>query len=101
MSKPGLFLHKYFLNKEIEIWTSNEDEVVKYESTDNYTWCVIKGIVVGYDDETGILILSNPKGDLFYLNDFKIESFWAPGTDIRDFTRSTGHGRRPNKKDFM
>jgi len=101
MSKPGLFIIKKFRGKEIEIWTSHEGEVIKYNDTDTYSWCVITGIVIEYDKETDILTLATKNGDLLYLNSDNIESFWQPGINIRDFTKNTMNLPGPKKRNSI
>lgn len=101
MSKPGKFLIKYFKDREIEIWTSNEAELIKYNDSDLYTWTIFTGTLVGYDEDSGILVLETPDKYKFFLNEWQVHCFWQPGADVRTFTKSTINGSKPKKRDIV
>lgn len=97
MSKPGKFLAKHFMNKDVEIWTTTESEYLHYSDSDMFTWTIFCGTLVGYDTESGILTLQTPSKKRFYLNEFQVHLFFEPGTDIKEFSNSTLNGPKKIK----
>ena len=103
MSAPGQFIINHFKNKEIEMWTSNENENIHYADSDSFSWCIIVGKVIDYDVVTGILVLESlATKRKFFINEFKIEMFWEPGFDIRECTTASLRSlKKNNSKDIM
>ena len=89
MSKIGRFIIKHFKDKEIEMFTNNESETINYADSNNFSWTIIVGKVVDYDDESGTIILEGPDHKRFYVNEYSVLLFWEPGFDIRNCAKAT------------
>lgn len=102
MANVGKFFEKHFKNKEVEIFTSNENEYVHYADTDMFSWTIVKGVFVEYDEDSGILVLeASGSKKRFYLNEWKIELFWEPGFDYREIIGKTITGPTKKARDIM
>ena len=101
MTKIGKFFEKKFKNKEVEVFTSNENEYIHYADTDMFSWTIITGIFIEYDEESGVLVFETNNKKRFYLNEFKIELFWEPGFDYRSVITTSINGPSKKKRDFM
>ncbi|MFA5023480.1 MAG: hypothetical protein WC523_00785 [Patescibacteria group bacterium] len=86
MNNAGIFIEKHFKNKEIEFHCRDESEYIYYSDSMVLNRNIIKGIVLEYDKESGVLTLDN-KGKIFYVNEESIELFWEPGLNINDIMR--------------
>lgn len=99
MTKIGKFIVSKFKNKEIEIFTSNENEFVHYSDADALAWTLIKAIVVDYDEESGVITLKSIMNrKIFYIDESKIEMFWEPGFNISECTSNTKRALQGGKK---
>lgn len=102
MGQIGKFIIKKFKGKPINIFTSNENEYIHYADTDMFSWTLIKGVVVDYDVESGVITLQSlTSKKLFYLNEFKVELFWDDGVSYQEFIGDTINGRKSKDRDIM
>lgn len=102
MTRIGKFLIKKFKGKKLDIFTSNENEYVHYADTDMFSWTIVRGILIDYDEESGVLTLETlSSGTHFYLNEFKVELFWQSGLDYGEIIGSTANLNKGKSKDFM
>jgi len=100
MSKTGLFLFNNFQDEMVECHIGSDLEWINYSDSTMLNKIIISAIVVDYDEETGIITFKSPESKrLFYVPEDQIETFWSPGFNIAECTRtSMGSGNRTKKK---
>ncbi|KKM93794.1 hypothetical protein LCGC14_1204830 [marine sediment metagenome] len=82
-NNSGKFIADNLMNQKIEIFMGLDNEWIAYADGDVQSYTIIVAIPIDFDDESGILTLTNDRGQEFYLSENNIQIFWKEGMGFK------------------
>lgn len=97
MVKIGQFLYRNFLDKEVMLYTGDQNDWFKYQDNDSMAYVLIVGVVTDYDDECGILTMESKNKENFYIAEDSISMFWLADSTFKLVENTTSTIRSGKK----
>lgn len=82
-NNSGKFIADNLMNQKIEIFMGLDNEWIAYADGDVQSYTIIIAIPIDFDAESGILTLTNDRGQEFYLSENNIQIFWKEGVGFK------------------
>ena len=80
MAQIGKFIYSRFHNRTIEFTLDRTSEWVEYSDHTAINETVMSGVVLNYDEDSGVISFSSVDGhDEFYISEDNISVFWEAG----------------------
>jgi len=87
----GKFIAKKLINQKLELFIGLSSEWLSYADGDAQSYTLVICTPSDYDEESGVLIVENDQGQIFYIHEECIQMFWKAdsGFKLLENTSST------------